>query len=74
METIIRINTDNLSSDIIDGIKKMFPHKTVEITVQSADETEYILDNPAYANELRERIEEYKVRQNGITLKSDDLV
>ena len=74
METTIRINTDNLTSDVIEGIKKMFPHKTVEITVQSADETEYILDNPAYANELRERIEEYKTKQNGITLKTDDLI
>lgn len=74
METTIRINTDNLTSDVIEGIKKMFPHKTVEITVQSADEKEYILDNPAYANELRERIEEYKTKQNGITLKTDDLI
>ena len=74
METTIRINTDNLTSDVIEGIKKMFPHKTVEITVQSADETEYILDNPACANELRERIEEYKTKQNGITLKTDDLI
>ena len=74
METTIRINTDNLTVDVIEGIKKMFPHKTVEITVQPADETEYILDNPAYANELRERIEEYKTKQNGITLKTDDLI
>ena len=74
METTIRINTDNLTADIIEGIKKMFPHKTVEITVQSADETEYILENPAYANELRERIEEYKTKQNGITLKPDELI
>ena len=74
METTIRINTDNLTVDVIEGIKKMFPHKTVEITVQPADETEYILDNPAYANELRERIEEYKTKQNGIRLKRDDLI
>lgn len=74
METTIRLNTDNLTVDVIEGIKKMFPHKTVEITVHSADETEYILENPAYANELRERIEEYKTKQNGITLKPDELI
>jgi len=60
METTIRINTDQLTFDIIDGIKKMFPHKLVEITIQPADETDYILSNPAYANELRERIAEYE--------------
>ena len=59
METTIRINTDNLSADIIDSIKKMFPHKTVEITIQQADETEYILSDPEYTQDLMERIEEY---------------
>ena len=74
METTIRINTDMLNMEIIEGIKKMFPHKTVEITIQSADETEYILSNPAYANELKERIEEYEIKKKTITLKTEDLV
>jgi hypothetical protein len=64
METTIRINTDNLSADIIDGIKKMFPHKTVEITIQQADETEYILSDPEYTrilwNELKNTIQSKK--------------
>ncbi|MGI8637734.1 MAG: hypothetical protein ACR2KZ_20225 [Segetibacter sp.] len=34
METTIRINTDMLNLDIIEGIKKMFPGKAVEITIQ----------------------------------------
>ena len=46
METVIKINTDLLNLDIIEGIKKMFPHKTVEISIQPADETEYILQSP----------------------------
>ena len=33
METTIRINTDLLSTDFIEGIKKLFPHKIVEITI-----------------------------------------
>ena len=32
METTIRINTDLLNIDIIEGIQKMFPHKVVDIT------------------------------------------
>ncbi len=51
METTIRINTDNLSADIIDSIKKMFQPKNVEITIQPADETEFILSDPEYAQE-----------------------
>jgi hypothetical protein len=74
METTIRINTDDLTSDIIEGIKKLFPHKTVEITVQPADETEFIVGNPAYAAELKSRIDEYKLKQEGINLKAEDLL
>ena len=36
METTIRINTDALTPEFVEGIKKLFPHKTVEITVQDA--------------------------------------
>ncbi len=74
METTIRINTDQLTVDIIEGIKKMFPHKTVDITIQTADETEYILSNPAYARELEERMAEYEKRKETISLKVDELL
>lgn len=34
METTIRINTDKLDMDILEGIRKMFPHEEVEITTR----------------------------------------
>ncbi len=74
METTIRINTDNLTAEIIDSIKKMFPHKNVEITIQPADETEYILQSEPYANELMERIEEYNAKKQTISVKADELI
>ena len=51
-ELSIRINTDNLNTDIIESIKTMFPHKNAEIPIQPADETEYILNDPDYSQEL----------------------
>ena len=74
MVTTIKINTDLISTDFIEGIKKLFPHKIVEITIQSADETDYILSNPAYAKELQERIEKYETKKEVISLKSDELL
>ena len=74
METTIRINTDLLDTDFVEGIKKLFPHKTVDIIIQSAADTEYILSNPAYANELQERIETYEKKKEVIKLKSDELI
>jgi hypothetical protein len=74
METTIRINTDLLTMEFLEGIQKLFPHKTVEITIHSADETEYILSNPAYAAELMGRIEEYHAKKEAISLKADELL
>ncbi len=73
METTIRINTDLLTQDILDGIKKMFPHKTVDIIIQPADDTEYILSNAAYVNELQDRIAEYQTTKNGVIVKEESL-
>lgn len=74
METTIRINTDQLTIDVLESIKKMFPNKVVDITIQPADETEYILSNPAYARELEERVAEYEKRKEIIRLKADELL
>ena len=74
METTIRINTDLLTADIVEGIKKMFPHKTVNIIIQPAEDTDYILSNPAYTIELQERIAEYHEKKQVISVKSDELL
>jgi len=74
METTIRINTDNLTNEILEGIKTMFPHKTVEITIQPADDTEYILGNPSYADELLQRIEKYNYNRQTVSVKADEIV
>ena len=74
METTIRINTDSITPEFIEGIKKLFPHKTVEITIQSADETDYILSNPVFTQVLQDRIAEYESKKQVIALKSADLL
>ncbi len=52
----------------------MFLHKNIEITIQPADETEYILSDPEYAQELMERIEEYNSKQRIISIKADEVI
>jgi hypothetical protein len=46
----------------------------VEITIQPADETEYILSNPAFAKVLQDRITNYEQRKQVISLKADELL
>ena len=74
METTIIINTDSITPDFIEGIKKFFPHKTVEITIQSADETDNILSNPVFSKVLEDRIAEYEAKKQVISLKSTELL
>ena len=74
METTFKINTDSITPEFIEGIKKLFPHKTVEIKIQPADETDYILSNPVFTQVLLNRIAEYESKKKVISLKADDLV
>lgn len=74
METTFKINTDSLTPEFIENIKMLFPHKTVEITIQPADETEYILSNPVFSQVIQDRIVEYESKKQVISLKADDLV
>ena len=52
----ITINTDAISNDFLEGLKRMYPHKDIEISVRLSDATEEIRCNPAYAEELKRRI------------------
>jgi hypothetical protein len=74
METTIRIHTDSITPEFIEGIKNLFPHKTVDITIQQADKTEFILSNPDYANILQERIEAYEAKKEVIILRSEEIL
>ncbi len=74
METTIKINTDSIPPDFVEAIKKLFPHKVVEISIQPADATDYILSNPAYTHALEERINEYEAKKKVILLKANELI
>lgn len=58
MKTTIIINTDSITHEFIEGMKALFPHQTVEITIQSTDIGDYktSLD---YGKELGEKVEAY---------------
>jgi len=73
MEKTIKINTDSITPEFIERIKKLFPHKTVEITIQPADETDFILSNPVFTQVLQDRIAEYEAKNEHITVKMSEV-
>ena len=80
METTIKINTDLLNMDILEGIKKTFPHKEVEITIREEveykeDATEFIMNRPELHAELQRRIESIENKTAKlISVKLEDLI
>lgn len=47
MQTIYKINADELDSNFLESIKVLFRHKEIEIVVSERDETAYLLASPA---------------------------
>lgn len=68
MYTVYRLNTDELSAELLESIRILFPHKSIEIAVAEAatddlDETAYLLRNPQGAARLMDAVAE--LRQGG---------
>ena len=57
MNTIIKINSDDIDEKLINGIKSMFAHKDIEIIISEAmDDTQYLMSSETNQKELLEAI------------------
>ena len=73
MTTIYRINSNELSVEIINSIKEAFKGKMIDIIVtETPDETTYILNNPANAKLVFESINELEQRK-GVSFTLEEL-
>lgn len=69
--TTIRINSDELTADVISSIKAMFGKKEIEIVVTEAmDETAYLSKSPANKKHLLKGIREARKAKNLTTFTS----
>jgi hypothetical protein len=74
METNIKINTDSLNMEFLEGIKKLFPHQEIQISIHATDETDRILSSPQYANEILDRINEFEQKGEVKEMSAKDLL
>jgi hypothetical protein len=76
MEATIKMNVEELSQEFIDKLKKLFPGLELEIRLKpSIDETDFILNNPAFAEELKRRIKNVENNtENLVTINPEDLI
>ncbi len=64
METIYRLNTNELAGTFIDSLRSAYPNQDVEIMVRERDETEYLLSSAANREHLLKSVEDAKHERN----------
>jgi len=66
MDTLVRLNADELNSNLIDFIKSSFKGKKIAVHIyeDEMDETEYLLSDPVTKKRLLEAVENVKNNRN----------
>jgi antitoxin YefM len=74
MYSTYRLKAEELSSTLINAIKKTYHDREIEITVQEiADETDYLLGSPANREHLLRAIDNVNKQANLVNMQLGDL-
>jgi len=72
MQVAYRLNVNELDINFLESIKKLFPEKSINISISIAekeDETDYLLSTPANASRLLESINNIENHKNKLIYK-----
>ena len=64
MFTIYRVRADELDERFLESVRATFRDEPIEITVSSADETEYLLASPANRERLLKAVADVETDRN----------
>lgn len=73
MQTIYRINANELDQNFLEGLKATFRDKEIEIIVSEVDETAYLMASPANQEKLLQAVENINSQQNLVEVSLDIL-
>ncbi len=76
METLVRLNADELNTSLVDFIKSSFKGKKIAVHIyedEEMDETEYLLSDPIAKKRLLEAVENVKNNRNLKEYTIDDI-
>ncbi len=74
MNSVYRLQSDELTPAFIQILKATYPHKEIEISVAEVlDETDYLLSSPANAQHLETALENYENNRNHIEVPLESI-
>jgi antitoxin YefM len=74
MQTVYRLNANELDQNFLEGLKATFKDQEIEIVVSGVDETAYLLASDANRARLLQAVENVKQRSSTLVeVKLDDL-
>jgi hypothetical protein len=75
MNSVYRLRSDELTSEFIRILKKSYPHKEIEITIDEVmDETEYLMSSSANRLHLENAIKNIEQRTNLVSVPAEALI
>lgn len=73
MQTIYRLNVNELDENFLEGLKSTFKDRDIEIVVYAVDETAYLLSSEANRTRLLRSVENVKQRSNLVEVNGAEL-
>lgn len=76
MDTLIRLEADQLNNTLVDFIKSTFKGKRIAVHIyadEEMDETEYLLSDPTHRQKLLETVKEINQKKDLKVYTIDDL-
>ena len=75
MNSVYRLRSDELTTEFITILKKSYPHKEIEITIDEVmDETEYLMSSSANRLHLENAIKNIEQRTNLVSVPAEALI
>lgn len=70
METVFRLNADELDEQFLASVRATFPHKKIEIAAAEVDETAHLLRSEANRERLLRAVADVEAGRNLVTVSA----
>ncbi len=73
MQTVYRLNANDLNENFLEGLKATFKDQEIEIIVYGVDETAYLMDSEANRTGLLQAVKNIRQRSHLVEVNQDEL-